>query len=166
MFQKIFKTGSEKQKFLNKKRDKIREKRNEKEINSVSARDYPMKNEIRYNSYSYRFEKKSIFSMPHLGFFAEKYKLKPKNEKNKKRGALLKSRKTKNFVKKSKGFKDEISGKDEKRRLKEELMKGKRKEKIKAVQSMCTSTIQNITDSNILIVKTDTATGNVIKTKQ
>lgn len=164
MFQKIFKTGSEKQKFLNKKRDKIREKRNQKEINSVSARDYPMKNEIRYNSYSYRFEKKSIFSMPHLGFFAEKYKLKQKTEKNKKRGGLLKNKKTKNFVKKNKGFKDEISGKDEKKRLKEELMKGKRKEKIKAVQSMCTSTIQNITDSNILIVKT--RSGQEIKTQK
>ena len=162
LFSKIFKTGSEKQKFLNK--NKIREKRNEKEINSVSAREYPMKNEIRYNSSSYRFEKKSIFSMPHLGFFAEKYKLKSKNDKSKLRGSLLKNRKMKNFSKKTKGFKDEISGRDEKKRLKEELVKGKRKEKIKAVQSMCTSKIQNITDSNILIVKT--RSGQEIKTKK
>lgn len=158
---KIFKTGSEKQKFLNKKKEK--QVKREKDTGSVSARNYPLKNEIRYNSYSYRFEKKSIFSMPHLGFFAEKYKLKSKGEKGKLRGSFAK-RKTKNFVKKNKEFKDEICGKEEKKRMKEELVKGKRKEKIKAVQSMCTSAIQNITDSNILIVKT--RSGQEIKTKK
>jgi hypothetical protein len=161
---KIFKTGSEKQKFLNRKRgDKLIKKRAEKDNNCVSARNYPVKNEIRYNSSSYQFEKKSIFSMPHLGLFAEKYKLKSKNYKNKLRGGYLKNRKTKNFVKKNKEFKDEISGKDEKKRLKEELVKGKTKESIKAVQSMCTSAIQNITDSKILIVKT--RSGKEIKNK-
>jgi hypothetical protein len=160
---KIFKTGSEKQKFLNRKRDKMIKKRADKDNNCTSARNYPVKNEIRYNSYSYRFEKKSIFSMPHLGLFAEKYKLKSKNDKNKLRGGYLKNRKTKNFVKKNKEFKDEISGKDEKKRLKEELVKGKKREKIKAVQSMCTSVIQNITDSKILIVKT--RSGKEIKNK-
>lgn len=161
---KIFKTGSQKDKFLNRKREKMIKKRNEKDTNCVSARNYPVKNEIRYNSYSYRFEKKSIFSMPHLGLFAEKYKLKSKKDNNKLRGGYLKNRKAKNFVKKNKEFKDEISGKEEKKRLKEELVKGKRREKIKAVQSMCTSKIQNITDSKILIVKT--RSGKEIKNKK
>lgn len=160
---KIFKTGSEKQKFLNRKHEKLAKKRTEKDTNCLSARHYPAKNEIRYNSYSYRFEKKSIFSMPNLGLFAEKFHLKSKNEKKLMRGSLLKTRKAKNFVKKNREFKDEISGGDEKKRIKEELVKGKRPEKIKAVQSMCTSAIQNITDSKILIVKT--RSGKEIKNK-
>lgn len=160
---KIFKTGSEKQKFLNRKREKLAKKRAEKETNCLSARNYPVKNEIRYNSYSYRFEKKSIFSMPNLGLFAEKFHLKAKNDKKLMRNSFLKTRKAKNFVKKTREFKDEISGGDEKKRLKEELVKGKRPEKIKAVQSMCTSAIQNITDSKILIVKT--RSGKEIKNK-
>lgn len=159
---KLFKTDSEKQKILNKKREKMGLKKIDKEIGSNSSRNYPMKNEIRYNSYSYRFEKKSIFSMPHLGLFAEKYKL--KGDKSKLRTSFNKSRKVKNFAKKTKEFKDEISGKEEKKRIKEELVKGKRKEKIKAVQSMCTSAIQNITDSNLVILKT--RSGQEIKTKK
>jgi chromosome segregation ATPase len=161
---KLFKTESEKQKILNKKREKQGLKKGDKEGGSISTRNYPMKNEIRYNSYSYRFEKKSIFSMPHLGLFAEKYKLKPKNDKGKIWGSYMKNRKSKNFIKKNKEFKDEISGKEEKKRMKEELVKGKRKEKIKAVQSMCTSAIQNITDSNLVILKT--RSGQEIKTKK
>lgn len=160
---KIFKTGSEKQRLLGRKGAKAAKE------GAASARHYPVKNEIRYNSYSYRFEKKSIFSMPNLGLFAEKFHLKAKGD-GARRPSFLKKPRPGNFAKKTREFKDEISGKEEKQRLKEEkqrlkeeLVRGKRREKIKAVQSMSTSVVQNITDSKILIVKT--RSGKEIKNK-
>ena len=172
LFSQIFKTNNEKPKptevWANKSRNKIKTvPRNLVKKKSVymSVRDYPPQNELKYNSDSYKFEKKSIFSMPHLGFITEKYKLKiPKTDKPKSQSILIKNKRSKNFAKKKTGFTDLIENNDEVKLLREKLVKGKRKDKVKEVQSMCTSKIENITESNIYIVKT--RSGQEIKTKK
>ena len=134
----------------------------------LSERDYSDKKEIVLNSNSYKYTNKYIFSMPQMGFITEKYKLRKKSNRKRSKPQPEKTKKSKNFTKKQIEFKDEIMEKQIKQGkvdiIREELMKGRNKEKIKAVQSMCSSKIENITDSNIFIIKT--RSGQEIKTKK